>query len=192
MTLMLAGLLVFIAAHGFSTLRAPRAAVIARIGEGPYKVLYALVSIAGVLMIGYGFGAWRARGPVELWNPPVWTRHIAMALMLFASIAMVATYAPGHIKAALKHPMLVAIKIWAVAHILANGDIATIVLAVVVLAWAVFARISMKWREPPAPIAPKGWIGDAAALVGGLALYAFLAYLFHPYVIGVPVLPAKI
>ncbi|MDO8534329.1 MAG: NnrU family protein [Xanthobacteraceae bacterium] len=190
MTLMLAGLFVFIAAHGFTTLRGPRTAVIARIGEGPYKILYALVSIAGVLMIGYGFGAWRARGPVELWYPPVWTRHIAMALMLFASIAMVATYAPGRIKAALKHPMLVAVKAWAVAHLLANGDFATIVLAVVVLAWAVFARISMKWREPAAPVAATGWIGDAVALVGGLALYAFLAYLLHPYVIGVPVLPA--
>ena len=61
-----------------------------------------------------------------------------------------------------------------------------------VLTWAVFARISMKWREPPKPVAPKGWIGDAVALVGGLVLYAFLAYLFHPYVIGVPVLPARI
>jgi uncharacterized membrane protein len=190
MILMLAGLIVFIAAHGFTTQRGPRAAVIARIGEGPYKVLYALISIAGLLMIGYGYGAWRAEGPAQLWHPPVWMRHLALLLMLFASIALAAAYAPGRIKAALKHPMLVAIKLWALAHLLTNGDIATIVLALAVLAWAVYARISMKWREPAAPVTPTGWVGDAAALVGGLAIYAFLAYLFHPYVVGVPVLPA--
>ena len=190
MILMLAGLLVFIAAHGFTTQRGARAGLIAKIGEGPYKLIYSAVSIAGLLMIGYGYGAWRAQGPVELWHPPVWMRHLALLLMLFASIALAAAYAPGRIKAALKHPMLVAIKLWALAHLLANGDVATIVLALTVLAWAVYTRISMKWREPAAPVATTGWIGDAAALVGGLAIYAFLAYLFHPYVVGVPVLPA--
>jgi uncharacterized membrane protein len=190
MILMFAGLAVFIAMHGFTTLREPRAAVIAKIGGGPYKLLYSAVSIIGLLMIGYGYAAWRAQGPAELWSPPVWLRHVALLLMLFASIALVATYAPGRIKAALKHPMLVAIKTWALAHLLSNGDVATIVLCLAVLGWAVYARISMKQREPVVAVAPAGWIGDAAALVGGLAVYAFLAYLFHPYVIGVPVLPA--
>jgi uncharacterized membrane protein len=190
MMLMLAGLAVFIAAHGFTTLRGPREAVIARIGEGPYKIAYSAVSIVGLFMIGYGYADWRAQSPAEIWSPPVWTRHLALLLMLFASIALVAAYAPGRIKAMLKHPMLVAIKIWALAHLISNGDIATIVLALTVLAWAVYARISMKRREVPAPVAPTGWIGDGVALVGGFVIYLILAYLFHPYVVGVPVLPA--
>ena len=109
--------------------------------------------------------------------------------MLAASILVVAAYIPSHIRARLKHPMLVAIETWAVAHLIANGDIATIVLAVAVLAWAVYARISMRQRDEPPKPAPSGWIGDAAAVVSGLVLFLALAYLFHPYVIGVPVMP---
>lgn len=190
MILMLAGLAVFIAVHGFTTRRETRAALIESIGEGPYKLAYSAVSVAGLLMIGVGYGVWRAEGPPVLWNPPVALRHLALLLMLFASIALVATYVPSRIKAMLKHPMLVAIKTWALAHLISNGDVATIVLALAVLAWAVYARVSMKWREPSPPLSVKGWIGDAGVLVGGLALYLFLAYLFHPYVVGVPVLPA--
>lgn len=187
MLLMLAGLALFILSHGFTTMREQRAAVIVRIGEGPYKIVYSVVAIVAILMIAYGYGDWRAAGPAVLWDPPVWTRHLSLFLMLLASIALVAAYSAGRIKAVLRHPMLVSVKTWAVAHLLANGDIATIVLALAVLAWAVYVRISMKRREPSPPRGPKGWVGDALALVGGVVLYLFLAYIFHPYVIGVPV-----
>jgi uncharacterized membrane protein len=110
--------------------------------------------------------------------------------MLFASIALVAAYSQGRIKAVLKHPMLVSIKTWAIAHLLSNGDVATIVLSLAILVWAVYARISLRRREPSAPIGVKGWAGDALAVAGGIVLYLFLAYLFHPYVVGVPVMPA--
>jgi uncharacterized membrane protein len=80
MLLMLAGLVVFIGMHVFTTQRGARAALIARIGEGPYKILYSLVSIVGLFMVGYGYGAWRVDGPAQLWFPPIWTRHLALLL----------------------------------------------------------------------------------------------------------------
>lgn len=189
MITMLIGLVLFLGAHVFTTRRAARAAVIARIGEGPYKGLYALVSTIGLLLTAYGFGEWRSEGPRVLYDPPTGLRHLTLLLMLFASIALVAAYVPSHIRARLKHPMLVAVKIWALAHVLANGDVASLTLFLIVLAWAVYDRISVKKRGEPLPVAPSGWGGDLVAVAGGLVLYAALAFLFHPYVVGVPVMP---
>ena len=189
MKLMLLGLLVFLGAHAFTTMRVARAGVVAKIGEGPYKALYSLVSIAGLVMVGYGFAAWRGEGSPQLWYPPLWTKHLASLLMLLASISVIAAYPPTHIRVWLKHPMLVGVKIWALAHLLANGDLAGIVLFAAVLAWAVWSRISMKWRPEPAYPAPK-WAADGVAVVAGCVLFLLLAELFHPYVVGLKVLPA--
>jgi uncharacterized membrane protein len=189
MILMLSGLAIFVLTHGFTAMRKQRAEIIARTGEVPYKIVHSIVSIVAVLMIAYGFGDWRAAGAVQLWSPPVWTRHLALALMLFASIMFVAGYTSGRIKAILKYPVLVSVKTWALAHLLANGDLPTIVLSLVVLAWAVHARISMKRRGPPTMRGPRGPAGDAIAVAGGIILYLFLAYVFHPYVVGVAVMP---
>jgi uncharacterized membrane protein len=188
MSLMLLGLVIFLGAHAFTAMRAQRAAVIARIGEGAYKGLYSLVSLVGVVLIAWGFAAWRAEGSVPIWDPPIWTRHLALTLMFLASVLLIAAYVPSHMRTRLKHPMLVAIKIWAVAHLLSNGDAATMLLALAVLAWAVFARVSMRRRDDPPKAAPSGLTGDAAAIAAGIVLFLFLAYVFHPYVIGVPVI----
>lgn len=190
MILMLAGLALFLGAHVFSSRREARAALIGRIGEGPYKGAFSAVSAAGVVLAAYGYAAWRDAGPAQLWDPPVAMRHIALLLMLFASIFAAAAYVPSHIRTALKHPLLVAVKTWAFAHLLANGDAATMTLCVLVLAWAVYARIAAKRRGDPLPAAPSGWGGDVVAVVAGLVLYAALAFLFHPYVVGVPVMPS--
>lgn len=190
MILMLAGLVLFLGAHVFTTRREARAALIGKIGEGPYKGLYSAVSAAGLVMTAYGYAMWRAEGPAQLWDPPVAMRHITLLLMLFASIFVVAAYVPSHIRATLKHPLLVAVKTWAFSHLLANGDAATITLCVLVLAWAVYDRIALKRRGNPLPVAPAGWGGDVVAVIGGLVLYAALAFLFHPYVVGVPVMPS--
>jgi uncharacterized membrane protein len=184
MKLMLFGLLVFLGVHVFTTMRVGRAGLIAKIGEGPYKGLYSLVSIAGLFMIGYGFGAWRAEGSPQIWYPPVWAKHIAMPLMLFASICIPSSYAPTHLRVWLKHPMLVGVKTWALAHLLANGDLAGMVLFGAVLAWAVFSRISQKWRPAPVYPAPK-WQADVLTIIAGFLLFLFLVFIFHPYVIGV-------
>jgi uncharacterized membrane protein len=192
MLLMFAGLILFLGVHAFTTLRAPRFALVARLGEGPYKIGYSMLAFAGLLIAGYGYGAWRAAGPAILYNPPVGLRHLALFLMLLASIMIVAAYTSGWIKQTLKHPMLAGVKTWALAHLLANGDVATVTLSLAVLAWAVYARISLKRRAEAhrAPIGPAGTKGDIVALAGGLAVYVFLAYVFHPYVVGVPVMPA--
>ena len=188
MLLMLAGLALFLATHVFSTLREARGRAVARLGLMPYRAIYSLLSIAAVLMIAYGYGAWRAAGPAQLWEPPVAMRHIALTLMLLSAIAFGAYLVPSHIRAWLKHPMLVGVKIWALAHLLANGDAATMTLAGIILAWAVYDRISVKRRGAPLPVAPNGWGGDLVAVLVGLVLYAALAFWFHPYVVGVPVM----
>lgn len=187
---LIVGLAVFIASHAFVAQREARAAVIKRLGEGTYKVLFSLVSLAGLGLIAWGFAAYRASGYVEVWSPPIWTRHLALLLMWPAIVLIVAAYSPGEIKRRLKHPMLAGVKLWAVAHFLANGDLGSILLFGGILAWAVYDRISLKRRAdaggPPIPVG--GWKNDAIAVVVGTILFLALSFLFHPLVIGVPVL----
>lgn len=187
MVIMLLGLVVVLGIHSVPSLPDLRGRLIARLGEGPYKGLFALAALAGLLLTAYGYGLWRAQGPALVWDPPAFLRHLTLGLMLIASIAAVAAYVPSHIRAWLKHPLLAAVKTWAFAHLLVNGDIASMVLFGSVLAWAVYDRISLKRRGGPLPVAPQGWVGDGIAVVAGLALYLALAYLFHPFVVGVPV-----
>lgn len=188
MVMMLFGLVVFLGIHVVGSLRGLRARLIANVGEGSYKAFFSLLAVSGLLLTAYGFALWRAAGPAVIWHPPVALRHLTLLLMLLASIAAVASKVPSHIKAWLKHPLLVAVKVWALAHLLANGDIAGMVLFGSILGWAVYDRISVKRRGEPLPVAPGTYAGDALAVGGGLVVYAALAYLFHPYVIGVPVL----
>ena len=182
------GLVIFLGAHVFVTMRDHRAAVVARIGEWPYRGLFSLVSILGILLIGYGFAAYRAAGPIMVWYPPSWTRHIVVALMWPASICIAAAYIPGNIKRVLKHPMLVGVKTWAFAHLCANGDLGGIVLFGSVLAWAVYDRITFKRRKdagaPPIPVG--GAKNDIIAIVIGTIIYLALGFVFHPLVVGVP------
>jgi uncharacterized membrane protein len=186
--LLLVGLAAFIGAHVFVTLRAQRAAVIAHIGEWPYKGIMALVSLVGIILIGYGFAQYRAAGDVVLWNPPAWTRHVTVALMWPATICVVASYCRGNIWRKLKHPMLVGVKTWAVAHLISNGDLGSIVLFGSILAWAVYDRITLKRRSDPGapPIPVRGGRNDVIAVVVGTLLYLALGFWFHPYVVGVP------
>jgi uncharacterized membrane protein len=189
------GLVIFLGVHAFTMQRDQRAAVIGRLGEGPYKGLYTLVSLAGFALIVWGFGAYRSSGYIPVWDPPVWTRHLALLLNLPVFILFVAAYAPGRIKALAKHPMLLAVKIWATAHLLANGDLGSILLFGAFLAWAVAARIAAKRRgADPAPLPPgTGALtrGDIIAIGAGLALYLVMVVWLHPLLIGVPVLPGR-
>lgn len=188
MILMLAGLILFVAIHILAARRKIGPAATAQLGTTTYRSIHAVVAAAGLLMIAFGYGQWRAEGPLQLYDPPVGLRHLALLLMLIASIAAVAALVPSHIKAWLKFPFLVAIKIWALAHLLSNGDAATVTLAVVILAWAVMLRIMAKRRAAPLPVAPANWWGDLVAVAGGVVLYAILAFWFHPYIVGVPVM----
>lgn len=189
MTQFLIGLLLFLGAHGFVMARGPRAALVAKLGEGGYKVAFALVSLGGFYLLVSGYGAWRGAGVPQLWFPPVAMRHIVLLLMWPAMVLLVAAYAPaGIIRARAKHPMLLAVKIWATSHLLANGDLASIVLCVAFLAWAVVARISLKRRPGVALAQATGFTrGDAIALgLGTLAWAGFIGGL-HRWLIGVGV-----
>ena len=188
--IMILGLLLFLGAHTLTTQRATRAALIGAMGEGGYKIVYSLVSIAGVALIAYGFARYRAESWIDIWYPPVAFRHITVALMLPAVILVVASYLRGRIYTAVKHPMLTGVKLWTAAHLLANGDLGSIILFGSVLAWAVYDRISLKSRsDAGAPPIPVGGVGnDVLAVVIGVIAYVALAFAFHPVVIGVPVI----
>jgi uncharacterized membrane protein len=186
---MILGLLLFLGAHTFTTQRELRARLIASTGEGGYKIGYALVSFAGLALIVWGFAHYRATGWIDVWYPPKALNHVTAALMLPAVIMVVASYLRGRIYVALKHPMLAGVKLWAAAHLLVNGDLGSIVLFGSFLGWAVFDRISLKRRAdaggPPIPVG--GIVNDLIAVAVGIVAYLALAFVFHPVVIGVPV-----
>lgn len=189
---MILGLAIFIGAHVFVTMRARRAAAVARLGEGAYKGLFSIISLVGIILIVYGFAGYRAAGMIPIWSPPTWTRHLAATLVLPAVIFVVAAYIRGDIARVLKHPMLVGVKLWAVAHLLANGDLGGIILFGSILAWAVYDRITLKRRSDPGapPIPTGGRTNDIIAVVVGIVLYLVLGFWFHPYVIGLRVFGA--
>ena len=191
MTLFFSGLAIFFAAHLFSALRsrAPGKDLKVRIGYGPYMGLYSLVSLAGFILIVYGFGPARELGVA--WSPPTWSRHINILLMLFALILLVAAQLPaGRIKQGAKHPMLLAVKLWAVGHLLANGEWNSIILFGSFLAYAVFDRIMVKRRGDigPGPDASISSTMDLIAIISGVAAWAAILFWLHPILFGVPVI----
>jgi uncharacterized membrane protein len=187
MPLLIIGLVLFLGVHSVAIFApALRARTIHRLGEGAWKGLYAVVSLVGFVLICYGFGLAR-QAPVVLYSPPIWLRHVALILMLPVFPLIIAAYLPGRIKTAAKHPMLAAVKLWAFAHLLANGMLADILLFGGFLAWAVVDRISLKRRSIPQVLrtAPPGPWNDVIAVVLGLAVYALLIGWAHLRLFGV-------
>ncbi|KIZ44176.1 MULTISPECIES: NnrU family protein [Rhodopseudomonas] len=189
LVVMILGLVLFIGPHVVTTRRDLRARLIGIGGEAVYKIGYALLALGGIVLIAYGFAEYRSAGMIDLWYPPKWTKHVTAALMLPAAILLVAAYSRGRIYRAVKHPMITAVKLWAAAHLLANGDLGSIILFGSFLGWAVFDRISLKRRaDPGGPPIPVGGVkNDVIAVVLGIVVYAALAFVFHPMVIGVSV-----
>lgn len=188
MAMLVLGLLLFLGAHSASIVRPGwRDGMVARVGLPAWKGGYALVSAVGLVLIVWGYGlAWQ--DPVFLYQPPLWLRHVTLLLMLFAFPLLLAAYLPGRIQAAVRHPMLAAVKLWAFAHLLANGTLADVLLFGAFLAWAVADRISLKRRsQRPVPSLPASALNDAIAVVGGLAVYAAFVLWLHAWLIGVPV-----
>ncbi len=182
------GLVVMLGAHVFVTFRDARAGLIERLGQNGYRALFSIVSIVGLVLIVWGYGDYRAHDYIQIWSPPGFMRHITVGLMLFAVVFFVAAFIPSHIKTKLKHPMLAGIKIWALAHLLSNGDLGSILLFGGFLAWGVFARIAAKRRgDLGATAAPAGWTGDMITVVLGIVIYLALGYAFHPMVLHMPV-----
>jgi len=192
LSVMILGLALFLGVHTLTTQRDLRARFVVSLGEGGYKASYALVSLAGLVLIVWGFANYRSAGMIDIWHPPAAFKHITEALMLPAVILVVASYIRGGIYTALKHPMLAGVKLWAAAHLLANGDLGSIILFGSFFAWAVFDRISLKRRTdlgaPPIPVG--GRSNDLIAIAVGVVAYLALGFVFHPVVIGVAVFGA--
>lgn len=192
MLLLILGLVLFLGMHAVTMKRDLRAQLIERFGAGGYRGLYSAVSILGFGLLIYGYGLQRAAGYTVVWEPPVWTRHLALLLNLPIFILLAVGRRPSWLLSRVKHPMLLAVKIWATAHLLANGDLGSMLLFGGFLAWAVMARISVKRR--PEEIARAAAMTNVAfgrrdiiAIVAGLVLYVVFALWLHPLLIGVSV-----
>lgn len=193
MTLFLIGIVVFFGLHLYSAVRArtPEKDLKSRLGYGPYMGIYSLISLIGLALIIYGFGAARSAG--ILYTPPTWMAHINLVLTLPAMILLVASQVPaGRIKKATKHPMLLAIKFWALGHLLANGEVNSVILFGSFLAFAVFDRIMVKRRGDfgPGDDVTLNTSMDVVSVIVGVAVWAALAFWLHPILFGVVAIPA--
>lgn len=190
MLVLVTGLVIFLGVHSISIVApAWRDSMAQRLGVEPWKRIYSVASIAGFAMLVWGYGLARQE-PVILYQPPPWLRHVTALLMLPVFPLLFATYFPGRIQAAVKHPTLTATKAWAVAHLLANGALADVLLFGAFLAWAVLDRISVGKRAPrPVPGAPPSKLNDAIVIVGGLAVYALFVGWAHLWLFRVAPMP---
>lgn len=187
------GLVIFFGVHLFSALRsrAPGSDIKEKMGYGPYMGLYSLVSLISFGLIVYGFGA--ARGAGILYTPPTWLAHINLLLTIPALILLIASQVPaGYIKKATKHPMLLAVKLWALGHLLANGELNSVLLFGSFLAYAIFDRITVKRRgdNGPGPDVTLSPMMDVVSVIGGLGVWAAIALWLHPILFGVNAIPS--
>jgi uncharacterized membrane protein len=191
-TLLVVGLLVFLGVHSVRIFADDwRSARIAALGERKWKLAYTVLSLAGFVLIVYGYAQARQATPL-LYDPPLWARHAAAALTLIAFVLIAAAYVRGtHIKARVGHPMVLGVKVWALAHLLANGTLADVVLFGSFLAWAVLDYIASRRRDRAAGVTyPAGpWSRDAIALVAGIVAWWVFAFMLHGPLIGVRPLP---
>lgn len=188
MLVLVLGLILFLGAHSVRIFAEGwRRNLIARIGEGPWKGLYSLASLVGLVLIVWGFGMAR-QDPVVLWTSPQWLKHTAIALNLIAFILLGIYIVPsGRLKARLGHPMLLAVKVWAFAHLLANGTLADVLLFGAFLVWAIadFAASRRRDRASGTVRVAGPAQNDAIAVVLGLLIWAAILWRVHEWVIGV-------
>jgi uncharacterized membrane protein len=195
MMLLIVGLILFLGIHLLPTSPEVRNGLHYRLGAGTYKLVFSVVSLIGFAIIVLGYHKMQlhpGKNPV-LWDPPVWTRHIALLLMLPSMIFLVASNVPSRIRSAVKHPLLLSIKLWALAHLLANGDVASLLLFGTFLAYGVYDRISVKKRGALGPLGektPSNVFYDLFVVGVGIALYAVLLFGGHEWLIGVAPLPS--
>jgi uncharacterized membrane protein len=188
MAVLILGLILFLATHSLRIFVPDlRQRGMARLGEGPWKALYSVVSLVGLVLIVWGYAMAR-EAPVVLWEPPVWTRHLAILLNLFAFILLGLYLAPGgRLKARLGHPMLLSVKVWALAHLMANGTLADLLLFGTLLAWAVadFAVSRRRERAKGVVRIAGPAMNDAIGAAIGVVLWAAILFRLHEWLIGV-------
>lgn len=187
---LVAGLAIFLGVHSIAIFAGGwRERTVARIGLQPWKIVYTVLSIVGFVLIVRGYAQARL-DPVPVYEPPFWMRHVSMLLMLPVFPLLLSAHLLGRIKSAVKHPMLTATKAWAVAHLLANGMLADVLLFGAFLVWAVLDRISVGKRPQPAARArPGSTRNDVIAVVAGLAIYVLFFVWAHQKLFGMPPMP---
>jgi len=185
---MLLGLILFLGAHSLRVFAEGwRSQRIGRLGEKTFKGIYAVVSLLGFVLLCWGYDLARTT-PTVLWVPPVATRHVAALLMLLASVLMVSAYVPGnHLKARMGHPMVVSVKVWALAHLLANGNLEDVILFAAFLLWAVLSFRAARARDRAANLAPvvPQMRATLVAVMGGVVLYVVFLFKAHAWLVGV-------
>ncbi len=192
MTLLILGLAIFLGLHSVRLFADGwRTAMLARLGEAKWKGMYSLLSLLGFVLIVYGFGVAR-QAPQVLWVPPAGMRHLTALLVLVSLIFLAAAYVPRNgIKAKVHHPMVIGVKVWALAHLLANGMLHEVVLFASFLVWAVLCFRAARQRDRAAgTLYPPGTTGGTiATMVAGIAGWAIVAFWLHQLLIGVRPLP---
>lgn len=187
MTILILGLILFLGMHSIRIVADGwRARQVARLGENGWKGLYSLASALGLGLVVWGYGLARAE-PIVLWAPPVWTKHVAALLTLPAFVLIAAAYVPGNrIKAAVGHPMVAGVKVWAIAHLLSNGNLADVLLFGAFLAWAVLDFRSARQRDRAAGVryAAGSLARDGFATAAGIGAWALFAGFLHLWLIG--------
>lgn len=187
MTRLILGIAIFFGMHSISMVaHGWRNRLAERVGAGLWQAVYSIASLVGFYLIVTGYGNARLVAEV-LYVPPLWLHYVAALLMLPAFTLALASLLPGRIQARTRHPLLIATKLWALAHLLTNGNVADVLLFGSFLVWAGAVRVSLKYR-PARPIRtlPASKANDATAIVGGLALYAILVLWLHAKLFGVP------
>jgi uncharacterized membrane protein len=188
MTFLILGLLLFLGVHSVRIVADGwRTRVRERIGEGPWKGAYTVASLAGLALLVWGYGMAR-HDPVVLWHAPVWTRHLAALATLVAFVLLAASQVPGNgIKARLHHPMVLGVKVWAFAHLLANNTLADLVLFGSFAVWAVLSFRAARVRDRAArTVYPPGRaLPTAVVVVGGVVAWVLFAFWLHGMLIGV-------
>ena len=188
LTLLIIGLLLFLGVHSLRIFADDwRSQTLSRLDKNLFKGIYAVLSIIGFALLLAGYNQARQQG-VMLWSPPVATRHLAALLTLAAFVLLAAAYVPGNqIKAKLHHPMVLGVKVWALAHLLANGSLADTVLFGSFLLWSVMLFAASRRRDRREQIVyPAGTASmTAVTVIAGIAAWAVFAFWLHRVLIGV-------
>ena len=191
MSILIAGLALFFALHLVPMLPQLRARLASGPGVALYRPVFSLIAAVGLILIVWGYANARLDGSPLLYDPPLWLRHVTLLLMLPVFPLLISAFVPSRLRRIVKHPVLIAIKTWALAHLLANGDLASVLLFGGFLAFAALDSVSVKRRAAAGLVAaPAGGTagGDVIAIVGGLLVYAAFVWKLHAWIIGVPII----
>ena len=183
MTTMVIGMLLFFGIHLLPGMVKLRRTLVDNLGEDPYKGFYSVIALIGFILIIYGKSVSPFR---SLWHPPAWGSHVALVIMVFSFIFLAASNMKTNIRRFTRHPMLWGVTFWSIAHLLANGDQASLLLFGSFLTYSLFAMYSANKRGARKSKTRYPLSKDIATVVSGVAVYALFLY-FHATLFGVPV-----